>query len=170
MFIIHTDASIEPKNPGGIIAWAYIIKSTSPPKGEVHRENGFIKADPTNTNNQGEYYAVIAALIYLLDLPDSERKPALINSDSQLVVNQCSQVWDVHDLTLSKLNTLVINATRRYSKSIKFQHIPRENNKEADLFSRSIYERKDIQKALKKLKSCETIPVSELFGDDDVPW
>jgi ribonuclease HI len=164
MYVINCDASIEPYNPGGIMAWAFIVRSlVGPTKGEIHREAGLVGQQLESTNNVAEYCAVIAALAWLLKLPDTDRKPTIIQSDSQLIVNQCSGQWAVNDQKLQPLHTLVREAKQAFGRGITFKWIPREQNADADELSRSLY----TTEMLQTLRDRST---KDLFGSDDVPW
>lgn len=160
MYMISCDCSIEPYNPGGILAWAFIVKQR---RQEIHRECGISGRGEGTTNNQGEYHAVIAALYWLIKRPDKDQYPAIIQSDSQLVVNQCLGKWSVNDEKLIPLHQLVMRATDRYDKSITFRWISREQNKEADAHSRTAYDPQEVQ-------ALRDGSIQRTFGDDDVPW
>lgn len=142
MYIIHTDASIEPFNPGGVVAWAFIVKQGS---NTVHKEAGVShRGGEMATNNVGEYNAVVAAMLWLIKLPDSKKFPAIIKSDSQLIVNQCSGTWGCKDDKLIPLYDMVMKARKRYGRNVTFQWIPREKNSEADALSRTAYDEEEI--------------------------
>jgi len=168
VYIINTDSSIEPHNPGGILSWAFIVKSVGKEKGEIHRAAGIANhGHPDNTNNQGEYYAVIAALLWMLKMPEDQRRSVIVQSDSQLIVNQCSGVWSVNDEKLMELNRLVKQAVRKFGKSVTFKWIPREKNTGVDSLSRSVYEDPAIQAELEELRKAKAC---EIHGDDDLSW
>lgn len=166
MYLINTDSSIEGCNPGGIISIAFIVKIMG--KGEVYREARIARhADPTNTNNQGEYLAVVAAMMWLLQLPEEQKQSVIIQSDSKLVVNQCSHVWDCKDPQLSKLCKLVTAGVIQFGKSVTFKWIPRDRNADADELSRTAYDDADIQREMKELREER---FKQTFGNDDIPW
>lgn len=144
MIVINTDASIQPFNPGGIVAWGFIAKR----KGKtLHKEAGIsVRGGPTATGNVGEYHAVIAALSWLLTLPRAERRPVIIKSDSQLIVNQCAGTWGCKDDKLVPLHTLVDRARREYGRSVTFHWIPREENSDADALSRTAYDPDELER------------------------
>ncbi|MCX6740279.1 MAG: ribonuclease HI family protein [Candidatus Parcubacteria bacterium] len=80
------------------------------------------------TNNQAEYRALIKALQLA-----EEFKPSEVNCflDSELVVKQMKQEYRVKDKDLQPLFIKVWNLTVNLG-TVKFKHIPRELNKEAD--------------------------------------
>jgi len=143
MFHIWCDASIEPFNPNGIVAWGFIVKAK---KEIIHEEAKVsVKGGEQATNNVGEYHAVIAALLWLLNLPEDQRRPAVIKSDSQLIVNQCNGSWECRDVKLVPLCAMVQKARQRYKYNITFHWIPREENSEADALSRTAYDQEELE-------------------------
>lgn len=168
MYVVNTDSSIEPFNPGGILSWAFIVKSLAgKEKGEVYRDAQIAARGPDTTNNQGEYLAVMAAILWFLKMPEEKRRPIIIQSDSQLVVNQCSGKWQCKDEKLSQLHDLILKGINKFGKSVTFKWIPRENNLAADELSRSVYANRDIQLELKELRENQ---LAKDFGDDDLTW
>lgn len=161
MLFVNCDSSIEPFNPGGIVAWAYIVKDG---KNLVHQEAGIsVKGGELATNNIGEYHAVIAALLWLIKLPETKRQPVIIKSDSQLIVNQCSGLWECRDEKLVPLHAMVIKAKNRYGRAVTFQWIPREKNTEADALSRTVYDEDEV-------KYFKEHQIDLLFEGDDLPF
>jgi ribonuclease HI len=160
MYLIHCDASIEPINPGGILVWAFIAKH----KGKVVHQDVHISGWGKGcTNNRGEMEAVLAAMLWLIGLPKKDHHPAIIYSDSQLIINQCSGKWGCHADNLVPMLNLINRAVDRYNKTVFFKWIPREKNTEADALSRTLY----TEKALKLFKENE---MDIWFEGDDVPW
>ena len=82
----------------------------------------------TKTNNQAEYTALITALESAQDLKDKEIK---IFTDSMLVANQINGLWKVKHPEIIPLNKTAKELLKNY-KNISIQHIPREQNSEAD--------------------------------------
>jgi ribonuclease HI len=160
MYMIYCDSSIEPFNPGGILAWAYIAKLRGT---VIHQDVQISGWGEGTTNNQGEFQAVVGAMLWLISLPPKERLPAIVHSDSQLIVNQCTGSWQCRDEKLIPLLDLVKRAKSRYKKSILFKWIPRDRNEEADALSRTLY----TKEAIELIKNRE---MDIIFGDDDVPW
>lgn len=82
------------------------------------------------TNNQAEYSAVVLAMskVKLFSTRNSNIEFYL---DSELVVNQLSQRYKVKDKKLALLFVKIWNLTMDF-KSVKFFHIPREENEQAD--------------------------------------
>ena len=82
----------------------------------------------TTTNNQAEYKAIIRALEEASILKASE---IVANLDSELIVKQLNGQYKVRNPGLAPLFLRVHNLRQNF-KSIKFTHVRREFNKEAD--------------------------------------
>jgi len=161
MYFVNTDASIMPFNPGGIIAWAFIVKTR---KEVIHQDCGIsLKGGESATGNVGEYHAVVAAMLWLVKLPKEKRRPVILRSDSQLIVNQCSEVWNCNDEKLQPLLKMVLKAKKQYGMGITFKWIPRDQNKEADALSRTAYDPEEI-------KWWKENQLDITFDGDDIPW
>lgn len=85
------------------------------------------------TNNQAEYAGVVLGLTTLkksIDLTDITEIE--VRLDSELVVKQLQGEYRVKDATLQELFQRVQQISKRLPV-IKFSHIPREENQQADL-------------------------------------
>jgi ribonuclease HI len=155
MYLIYCDSSIAPFNPGGILTWAFIAKAG----GKVlHQDTKIIGYGKMHlTNNVGELTAVLAAIRWLLSLPQNKRRTALLMSDSQLAIKQASEAWQCHDEKLQPILELILKGKRTYGKTITFKWIPREKNTEADELSRSLY----TEEALAVMKANHTNIIQE---------
>lgn len=80
------------------------------------------------TNNQAEYNAIMFGLEKALELGIAEIDCFL---DSELVVKQLKLEYKVKNRDLAPLFLKVWNLSKKFKK-IKFHHISREKNKEAD--------------------------------------
>lgn len=80
------------------------------------------------TNNFAEYSAMISALIKAKELGADEVD---CYADSKLVVEQLSGNWKVKEPTIQKLFVKAYNAAQQFKK-VKYIHVRREFNKEAD--------------------------------------
>ncbi|MFA6107050.1 MAG: ribonuclease HI family protein [Patescibacteria group bacterium] len=128
--IIYTDGGAR-GNPGpaGIGAIAYDEK-----RQVVFTVSEFLGV---GTNNQAEYKAVIAALEKARDLNAEELDFYL---DSELVVKQLKREYKVKNEGIAPLFLKVHNLTLCFKK-VKFTHIPREKNKEADRLANEAMDR-----------------------------
>lgn len=125
MIIIHTDAS-SMGNPGksGI---GILIKD--------HLNNIILKESRDigiRTNNQAEYIAIAEALKISLE---KKFKQVILYSDSEVVIKQINGIYRVKDAALKMLYEEIKSLESRFD-TIKFIHIRREKNKEADILSR----------------------------------
>ncbi len=84
------------------------------------------------TNNVAEYKALIAALKKAISLNVEE---VIVNLDSELLVRQISGKYRVKNKGLLPLFAEVIHLLRQF-KCYNIYHIPREENKEADLLAK----------------------------------
>lgn len=86
------------------------------------------------TNNIAEYRAIILALKkakHLLGGDKAAEADLEIRSDSELAINQLSAKYKIKDEDLKPLFIDVWNAMQDF-KSVKFTHVPREENTQAD--------------------------------------
>lgn len=109
-------------NPGKG-AWAFLLRS---PTGQVFEHGGPLDMV---TNNSAEYEAVIQGLSFAL----AEGVPALdVYSDSELIVKQIRGEYKVRNADLAPMHEEVKKMMAEFSGAVRFHHIPREQNKEAD--------------------------------------
>lgn len=87
------------------------------------------------TNNIAEYNAVIKALETAHAMGETE---VHVKSDSQLVVRQLNNEYKVRDLELQPLKKRIEHLC--VGLKVRFEHIPREKNKEADKLSKEAAE------------------------------
>ncbi len=80
------------------------------------------------TNNVAEYHAAIEGLRLAREFGATE---VLLRSDSRLLVEQLEGRFRVKNPTLIRLHTEVRSLLSEFSK-VRFEHVPREFNKEAD--------------------------------------
>ena len=120
--IIYTDGGAR-GNPGPA-ACAAVIKDSS---GRIIVKGSKYLGE--TTNNQAEYQGVILALEKAGELKAQE---IIFYLDSELVVNQLSRLYKVKDLGLQSLFVKIWNLSSQF-KNISYHHVPREENKEADL-------------------------------------
>jgi len=120
-YIVNTDGAAR-GNPGPSAIGVVVRDETGRVIYEASRCLG------TNTNNEAEYMALIAALEYLKETRIGEAEFLL---DSELVVRQLQGRYRVKEPRLQQLYaraTMLLNAVPRHS----FRHIPRKENARAD--------------------------------------
>ncbi|MEL9969405.1 MAG: ribonuclease HI [Metallosphaera sp.] len=142
------DGLCEPKNPGGISTYGYVIYL-----GQRKIEGmglAEIPWSPNSTNNVAEYTGLICMLREMIGLRVSR---ALIMGDSQLVIKQLLGEYAVKSQRIIPL----FNKARKMLSSFEYveiRWIPREENKDADKMTRIAYELA-LKGKLKKI-GCDT--------------
>jgi len=91
------------------------------------------------TNNQAEYRALIFALEKAAEIGGVEIS---CFSDSELMVKQLNYKYKVRNQEIAPLFLKIHNLSAQFKK-ISFQHIPREQNKEADKVVNQILDQKN---------------------------
>ena len=127
-FVIFTDGGSR-NNPGPAGAGAVIYDADGRTLKEVSKFLG------EQTNNWAEYEAVILALAELKKLvPEKKRRniSVEIKMDSELIVKQLTGKYQIKQESLFPQYIKVHNTQVKDFPKIKFTHIPREKNKEAD--------------------------------------
>lgn len=125
--IVYTDGGAR-GNPGPA-AIGVVIKDAS---GRVIKSYG--EAIGEATNNEAEYRAVIFALAKLKALVGKKQTPGLlteVNLDSELVVKQLNGEYKIEEERLFPLFIKIWNLKMDFGE-VRFRHVPREKNKEAD--------------------------------------
>lgn len=84
------------------------------------------------TNNTAEYSAVIAALKYIKTNFSPDEVKAQFYLDSVLVVNQLNGKFKVKEAHLRQLLTAVRILEQEVGGNIRYNYVPREQNRRAD--------------------------------------
>lgn len=109
-------------NPGPA-AYGFVIKDN----GQVIKREG--RTLGVATNNFAEYTALIRALTWLAQ--NCKGQNLEVKMDSKLVVSQLSGIYKVKDAKIRNLVFEVRTLENQFGQ-IKYNHIPREQNQEAD--------------------------------------
>ncbi|BCS91930.1 Ribonuclease HI [Metallosphaera sp. J1] len=138
------DGLCEPKNPGGIATFGYVIYID----GNVLEGMGLASEpwSPDSTNNVAEYTGLICLLSKMLSLGVTE---ARIEGDSQLVIRQLKGEYSVKSKRIIPLFNKAKELLSKFS-SVEIVWIPREENKDADKMTRIALE-KALRGELKKI-------------------
>ena len=142
--IIYTDGGSR-GNPGKAAIGAVFCNEMN----QVVKKYGEYLGDNL-TNNEAEYSAVIFALKKFKTLFGkslAENGEVEVRADSELLVKQLNGNYKVQDEKIQKLFMEIWNLRLDF-QSVKFKHIPREKNKEAD---RMVNEALDQQAGVKTL-------------------
>jgi ribonuclease HI len=132
MIEVYTDGACEPRNPGGIPAFGFVVYHEGV---LIHEESGAY--NEPGTSNIAEYAGIIAALAYLAGAGLTGERVE-IKSDSQLVINQLSGYWAVRSNNLKPLYWQVKELERLFLK-VSYRWIPRQQNEYADMLSKAVY-------------------------------
>jgi ribonuclease HI len=130
MIEVFFDGACDP-NPGGIAGYGFVVRRGGK---KVHEGHGLAGTpnSPQATNNLAEYTAVLRALEYLAG--EKVDEPVVVRGDSELVVRQLNGEWKIKSANLVGLYHEVGKLAGRMP-SVRFEHIPRERNAEADRLS-----------------------------------
>ena len=145
--IIYTDGGAR-GNPGNAGAGAYIVDEDGCVLKQCSQPLG------VQTNNFAEYQAVILGLENLKRILGSERLKDYeieIKMDSELVKRQLSGEYQIKEETLFPLFIKVWNMRVRDFPHLKFTHIPREENTEADRLSNLAMDKGEVHQGKLKI-------------------
>ncbi|QKQ99808.1 ribonuclease HI family protein [Metallosphaera tengchongensis] len=128
------DGLCEPKNPGGIATYGFVIYLDN----EVIEGFGLAEEpwSENSTNNVAEYVAIICLLRKLLSIGVDE---VIVEGDSQLVIKQLTGEYSVKSERVKPLYSIALSLIKKFKK-IELRWIPRDKNKDADRLSRIAYE------------------------------
>ena len=118
--LIHFDGGVRPTNPGPA-AIGYTIEAD----GWSDEGSDYLGRA---TNNEAEYHALIRGLEVALKQGCIEVEA---KGDSQLIVQQVTGDWKTKEPRLRELRDRVQELAEDF-ETFEIQHIPREENKEAD--------------------------------------
>jgi ribonuclease HI len=133
---VYFDGLCQPINPGGIACYAFLVKRNDK---TIHSDYG-VAGEPftkDSTNNVAEYTALAKALEWLVASNLTSDK-VIINSDSQLVVNQLQGSYRVKGKRILPLYKQVLLLKARFP-DIEIRWVPREKNREADRLTNIAY-------------------------------
>lgn len=129
---VYVDGLAEPANPG-TGTYGFLIYDG---ERRIAEGSGLVGYDVTS--NFAEYTALAEALKKLGTL--RVEGDVLVRSDSKLLVGQMSEGWKVKGgMYVEKLKEA--RDLMKELGSIRFEWIPREQNQEADLLTRTAYEK-----------------------------
>jgi len=129
--LLYTDGGA--RNNPGPAATGFLIKDE---EGRVVKKGGTFLG--MATNNEAEYQALIEGLKAAKEFNPSHLDCFL---DSLLAVNQLNGVFKIKEARLREL-VFEAKALEKEFQSLRYQHIPREDNKEADAIVNQILDEK----------------------------
>ena len=133
MIRVEFDGACEPKNPGGIATWGFVVYKD---REWIHEDSGIYSY--CGTGNEAELSAVLEALRYLADHGLKSDRIA-VHGDSKLVINCCNGDWKLRAKNLIPLLWQIRELEREFPE-VGYYWWPREENELADLLSRVPYQ------------------------------
>lgn len=136
MIIGYFDGGCEPKNPGGVPTYGFVVYQD----GELVGEGCGVADEPFGykaTVNVAEYSGLIHLLEYLLAQGWGEEK-IKIRGDSQLIIRQMNGIYACRDPKLVPMRKHAAGLTRSF-KWLMLEWIRRGENKEADRMAHRAY-------------------------------
>ena len=140
---VYFDGLCEPRNPGGIATYGFVVYDNRSPSDRVkiHEGYGVVGAGCLGddvTNNIAEYTALIRGLEWLVQ-NSLTGKLVEVKGDSQLTIRQLNGIYAVRSPRIIPLYNRVVELVEKF-KQIRFFWVPREYNEEADSLSRRAYQ------------------------------
>jgi len=134
MITVFFDGLCEPKNPGGVATYGYVIY-----RGIKKIKAGcrVIGSGVGMTNNVAEYSGLKRAAEWINQ--NGIEDDILFKGDSQLVINQMNGIWQIKSGTSRRFVPEIRGLLK--GKRVKFVWVPREQNAEADMLSNVAYRR-----------------------------
>jgi ribonuclease HI len=130
---VYYDGACEPRNPGGVAAYGFVVYAGGRKIGEGR---GLAMAKPWSSeasNNVAEYSAMINAFKWLIE-NGYGGADVVVKGDSQLSIRQMQGVYAVRAPRIIPLHQEAKRLAAAF-RSVRFQWIPREENREADMLS-----------------------------------
>jgi ribonuclease HI len=156
MYEIFFDGLCEPKNPGGVASYGYVIWQDNRIIKKGCRVVGY---GAGMTNNVAEYSALFRALFWLVKESklDILHESIIVRGDSQLVINQLNGTFAVK----SETSRTFVPKIQKLVRGLKITYvwIPRAENADADMLSYMAYNRfvsgKNLNELVDKVEKLE---------------
>jgi ribonuclease HI len=136
MMILYFDGLCEPKNPGGVATYGYVLYNNEQKIGEDSGVVGSGMFGDDVSNNVAEYTAMTRGMEHLLHTGYSGR--LTIRGDSQLIIRQMRGEYKVRARRLISLYSQAFKLKGNFEATI-FEWVPREKNEEADSLSKKAF-------------------------------
>jgi len=136
MIEAYFDGLCEPKNPGGVATFGFLVLRDGK---RIHEDSGLAATPYTEgaTNNVAEYTGVLRTLEWLLEKALQKEK-ILVRGDSELVIKQLKGEYKVKSPLLAPLYKKAREIALQFP-ALRFEHVPREQNREADKLTNLAY-------------------------------
>ncbi|MGP8322223.1 MAG: ribonuclease HI family protein [Methanosarcinaceae archaeon] len=125
MDTLNFDGSCD-RNPGGRMGFGWVFRLN----GQLINGSDQQTPGSGNTNNVAEYTALKKGLEHYIR--QNGKGPLLVKGDSKLVINQMAGKWKISNTALRKLATQINKFIDKHGLKVKYEWIPRENNRVAD--------------------------------------
>ncbi|MCQ5376670.1 MAG: ribonuclease HI family protein [Candidatus Methanomethylicia archaeon] len=135
MNTLYFDGLCEPRNPGGVATYGFVLFKGS---SKLCEGKGFVGAGMFGddvTNNVAEYFALIKGMECAISHKLDE---LVVKGDSQLVIMQMRGAYAVRASRLLDLNRRARELALKFKK-VSFEWVPRDENAEADMLSRAAF-------------------------------
>jgi ribonuclease HI len=144
VWTLHFDGLCEPRNPGGVMAWGWVLDAGA---GGESTGYGSAPAAPANTNNVAEWYALghgLAAVKARAIVAHGGGPPDALRifGDSRLVCNQLNGLFACnapHLVSLRNRCRLILAEVDPLPGWWQAEWVPRGQNGRADALSRAAY-------------------------------
>jgi ribonuclease HI len=159
MLNAYFDGLCEPRNPGGVATYGFVVLRDGK---RIHEGHG-LAATPYSegaTNNVAEYTGVLRALEWILS-QGLEKEPLHVRGDSDLIIRQIKGEYKVKSPLLAPLYSQVRALLPRFS-SLTFEWVPREENRDADRLTNLAYAEYSGEKM--KAPTTDVMSVDLVFG------
>jgi ribonuclease HI len=156
MIEIYFDGACEPINPGGTASYGWVVKKDGK---TIAKDARILGSGDGMTNNVAEYAGLIEAVKAISNLNAGEK--IRICGDSNIVCNMVAKKWGwkkkkwLPHKKAPHLKTLLdktLNLLANYNYEVKW--IPREENEEADILSKSVLIEAGIIKPDLEIEQC----------------
>ena len=143
LYVVYFDGLCEPCNPGGIVAYGYVIyQDQDALRVKITSDAQIVGEGEEMTNNVAEYSGLLGAACWLNEhvvkiKTAHNRVKITIRGDSQIVINQMGGIWEVKSRTSQHFVPLIRKLLDGYD--VTFEWVPREENQEADMFCSMAY-------------------------------
>ncbi len=136
MFVVHFDGLCQPKNPGGVATYGFVVERDGR---RIHEGRGLAGTPyaPDTTNNVAEYTGLVRALEYFLQQKLTDES-VVVRGDSELVIKQLNGEYKVKSPNLAPLHAKVRELFFRF-RDLRFEWVPRQKNREADALTNLAY-------------------------------
>ncbi|HXX92633.1 MAG TPA: ribonuclease HI [Planctomycetota bacterium] len=159
MIEAYFDGLCEPRNPGGVATFGFVVRRA----GKTLHEGHGLAATPYSdgaTNNVAEYTGALKALEWILQ-EGLEKEKVALRGDSELVIKQLKGEYKVKAPLLAPLYKKVRELALRFP-SLTFHWVPREENREADRLTNLAYA--DYAGGKARAPTTDVMSVDLVFG------